>query len=754
MQRVNVENSSKNGIRTVPQYHPWNTLNSFDDILNYLEADIINFQEVKQARNALPKNVAIPPSYDSFFSFPIHKNGYSGVATYTRMETVVPLKAEEGITGLLHFSSGEGRRRNGKQPKLVLTREERVSSPDSSYPGLSGVDDNSDDEGHPANSLPRSESDLKLLDAEGRTLVLDFGLFVLINVYCPNDGSADETDSNNRIRFKTDFHNVLEARIKSLIREGREVILVGDLNACATINDHCEGEIIVKRVTRERQFRDGEDMDPEEIFWEEKQWRRWLRDLIIGEKKCFVDVTRVYHPERKEMYTCWNTKLSARDSNYGTRIDYILVTPNLLPWIKFSDIQPQIKGSDHCPVFVDFHHEREIDGRIVKLRDLLVPSQLSQNVKRDPPRLAARFWDEYSGKQRVLDSFFKSTTAKKQITKGKSATISVPDPSPRNTDQSLVSVTSTTQVTNTISVALSEDPIPLAIPSSSLDSESGVPSLKRPRSPSSDLAVSEASPIATQSKKVRNFSNSMSQTMPAAIPSQSKSSFSKISISPKEEEEKPKKLKAGQAKLSGFFTAPATGKGKGKQKEGSTGVKKGKTSSKGKIKSDLNPGRMEVDLTMEDADMDDAVSLTPSTDPPDDTTSQEDADYRLALALSQESVTSSSTSSLPPPTPSDSSNKSTRKPKPRPSNADSGAAWKMLLTRPPPPRCTVHNEEAREFTVNKAGVNKGRSFWVCSRPVGPGYDKGRSDRPREEVDPKYKCSFFMWSSDWKKEPKK
>ena len=37
------------------------------------------------------------------------------------------------------------------------------------------------------------------------------------------------------------------------------------------------------------------------------------------------------------------------------------------------------------------------------------------------------------------------------------------------------------------------------------------------------------------------------------------------------------------------------------------------------------------------------------------------------------------------------------------------------------------------------------------RPVGPGYDAGRDKRLREEVDPRYRCNFFKWSSEVKKE---
>ena len=53
--------------------------------------------------------------------------------------------------------------------------------------------------------------------------------------------------------------------------------------------------------------------------------------------------------------------------------------------------------------------------------------------------------------------------------------------------------------------------------------------------------------------------------------------------------------------------------------------------------------------------------------------------------------------------------------------------------------------------MNKPGPNKGRTFYLCARPVGPGYDKGRSERLREEVNHQYKCDFFKWASDVKRE---
>ncbi|KAJ7088856.1 Endonuclease/exonuclease/phosphatase [Mycena belliarum] len=551
-----------NGIRTIPQYHPWNTTKSHDEILNLLKADIICLQEMKSSRQNLPKAVGLPPSYHSFFSFPLQKNGYSGVAVYARTDGILPCKAEEGLSGVL-------------QPKPPLSAAERVSCP----------------EAYPAEVLAAESSqlDFRDLDSEGRALVVDFGLFVLINVYCPNDG----TETEARLQYKTDFHRVLEARVKGLIEvEQREVVVLGDLNACAAMADHCEGDLMVARGQ-------AEGMLGEDGFWA-RDVRRWLRDWV-SEDGCLVDVVRRFWPDRKGMYTCWNTKISARESNYGTRIDYILVTPGLLPWIKAADIQPEIKGSDHCPVFIDLNEQIvDVHGTVVRLHDVLGCGVSGV----EPPRIAAKFWDEY--KQRSLDTFF-----------GKK-----------------------------ISKPATQPPLP-------------TPAITK----SPARAVDDPQPSGSQS--------SISSTSSAA-PAKRKLNTPESTSSSKKQKKDPKPRKAGQTNLAAFFGKPPA-------------------------------------ASSSSSSVDDAL----------------DADYKFALALSQEASP----------------------PRASPSNGQSKKAWTSLLAPIQPPRCAVHGELTKELTVNKPGPNKGKNFFICARPVGPGYDKGRAERLREEVDPAWRCDFFKWASE-------
>ncbi|EMD39007.1 hypothetical protein CERSUDRAFT_47445 [Gelatoporia subvermispora B] len=374
-----------NGVRTLPQYHPWNTFKSFEGILDEVGADIICFQEMKSSRAAILRDVALPGPYHSFFSFPVRKGGYSGVAVYTDSRKVVPLKAEEGLAGIL-------------QPKPPLTSEERVSP---SYPRAHEIDAYVDGHG----DLP---STFDALDSEGRAVVVDFGLFVLINVYCPNE--TDET----RTSFKMNYHLMLQERVRKLIEEERrEVIVLGDVNICANPIEHAEGN--------QPSFLAAFYEHPARLWF--KQWLDPVGPM--------VDIVRHFWPDRKGMFTCWNMKIMARESNYGSRVDYILVTKGLLPWIKHGDTQPSIKGSDHCPLYIDLHEEITSEtGEVMKLRDAMKQDDL----RREPPRIAAKFWEEYSGKQTVLSAFFGKQGDKAKISPSPKPTVSPPTTQETNPD--------------------------------------------------------------------------------------------------------------------------------------------------------------------------------------------------------------------------------------------------------------------------------------------------------------------------------
>jgi AP endonuclease-2 len=362
----------------------------------------------------------------------------------------------------------------------------------------------------------------------------------------------------------------------------------------------------------------------------------------------------------------WNTKISARETNYGTRIDYVLVTPGLIPWIKAADIQPSIKGSDHCPVFVDLYDEITTDaGEKLVLRDLVHMG--ADSAKREPPRLAVKYWPEFQGKQMLMSNFFTKRGAE------------VPPP-------------------------------PSTAPANAL-----------PPLATAFGALNE--PVSVEEQSARTASQLSSSSQPDTEPSSSSSSLTstqasfKLSQDSRESHKRPhtgtstsrgpskqKKLKAGQSKLSSFFTKPTTAP---------TTASDGAGSWSSEI----------IDLC------EDSEELQSSPLPT----------FTSEIRLPANNPTSS---------PGRREKKEIGK---RGSAASSSSSWSAVFVPIPPPLCTVHREPAKEFRVNKPGPNKGKTFYLCARPVGPGYDKGRHERLREEVDHQYKCNFFMWATDAKRE---
>jgi len=324
-----------NGIRALTQYHPYcddlhknyrvkswttkpdfnaavsiHTLNnsnfglpSSQEILDYLDADIICLQETKITRSKLESDLALVPGYDSYWSFHRTKSGYSGVVIYVK-DHLKLLAAEEGISGILSGNVAmPGSDSIFASPGLPSGQHNGPVRKVGGYPRLQtemyGQDEDvPEEESYSATPPPpkllsaaAAFSRFQELDSEGRGLILDFGFFVLFNLYCPN-----ETD-DTRLPFKMDYYHVLEARVQELIQEGREVMILGDMNVIPTELDHCDPEKWKKESGRD----DFKDTQP----------RRWFNSFLAP-RGPMTDLYRVFHEGEKGAFTCWNTKINAR----------------------------------------------------------------------------------------------------------------------------------------------------------------------------------------------------------------------------------------------------------------------------------------------------------------------------------------------------------------------------------------------------------------------------------------------------------
>jgi len=169
---------------------------------------------------------------------------------------------------------------------------------------------------------------IKEFDSEGRTLIADYGDFILFNIYYPNGGAG-----NKRVPFKMKFYDAFLKKVEELRKKGRSLIICGDVNTAHTEID----------LARPKQNEKNTGFLPEE--------REWVSKFI----NCgYVDTFRHFVKEGGH-YTWWDYFTAARARDVGWRIDYFFVTEDLLPRLKKAFILKDVMGSDHCPVGIEIN---------------------------------------------------------------------------------------------------------------------------------------------------------------------------------------------------------------------------------------------------------------------------------------------------------------------------------------------------------------------------------------------------------------
>ena len=77
--------------------------------------------------------------------------------------------------------------------------------------------------------------------------------------------------------------------------------------------------------------------------------REWMTKFL---KSGMRDVFRERHEGETGLYTWWSYRANARANNAGWRIDYHIVSPDLVDRVVDIDHQRKVFGSDHCPVYI------------------------------------------------------------------------------------------------------------------------------------------------------------------------------------------------------------------------------------------------------------------------------------------------------------------------------------------------------------------------------------------------------------------
>jgi len=347
-----------NGIRSVRE--------DFTERVTATSANIICIQETKVTRDMLEESVAVLPGFSSYFAFSRRRTGYSGVATFCRSDAT-PVQAEEGITGMFRVKDGvEG----GEDVNKEFTNDE-----------------------------------LRRLDAEGRCVMTRHKVktregrekfLVLFNLYCPR--ADPERPERKELQLK--FYRALDIRANRLRERGDFVVIVGDINTSHKQLDHCDpSEDFGDRPGRRflDHFLEGSEAEEEKSEDKDEIEEAWQCESVSVPHNQFLDSFRIFHPKRESAFTCWHTALNCRETNYGTRIDYVFIDKLLKDHIEDSDILPEVMGSDHCPVQAIF--------------------KLKVEPALKPPAAATKYFPEFSGKQQNLRNFFQPADKNKMANK-------------------------------------------------------------------------------------------------------------------------------------------------------------------------------------------------------------------------------------------------------------------------------------------------------------------------------------------------
>lgn len=165
-------------------------------------------------------------------------------------------------------------------------------------------------------------------DFEGRVIRVDFGKITLINAYFPSGTSGDERQTY-KYKWLNEFYDYLQ----NLRKTRPQLIVVGDYNIA-----HKEIDIHDPKGNK-----NSSGFLPEE--------RKWMDTFLAGG---WVDTFRQQNPAATGAYSWWSQRFpTVRLQNKGWRIDYICITENLRPQLKDACIYPDIKHSDHCPVYAE-----------------------------------------------------------------------------------------------------------------------------------------------------------------------------------------------------------------------------------------------------------------------------------------------------------------------------------------------------------------------------------------------------------------
>lgn len=170
-----------------------------------------------------------------------------------------------------------------------------------------------------------NEFEDKILSEEGRTIVLEFCDFFLINAYFPHAHRE-----LIRLDFKMKFDEAFLDLCKKLDKI-KPLVIAADFNV----------------AHKETDLENSKQNEGNAGFSDEE--RKWFEGFL---KEGFIDTFREFN-SNKGNYTWWAYRNNCRVRNIGWRIDYFVISKRLRDNLRKSIILKDVLGSDHCPISLE-----------------------------------------------------------------------------------------------------------------------------------------------------------------------------------------------------------------------------------------------------------------------------------------------------------------------------------------------------------------------------------------------------------------
>ena len=165
-------------------------------------------------------------------------------------------------------------------------------------------------------------------DFEGRVIRADYGDLSVISVYHPS-GTSGEIRQDFKYKWLSDFQDYID---KLKIKRPK-LVISGDYNICHENID----------IHNPKSNAKSSGFLPEE--------RAWVTSFL---NSGFIDSFRHLNKEPHN-YSWWSYRANARVKNLGWRIDYNMVSSNLVGNVDRVAILSEAKHSDHCPVLLEIN---------------------------------------------------------------------------------------------------------------------------------------------------------------------------------------------------------------------------------------------------------------------------------------------------------------------------------------------------------------------------------------------------------------